>query len=308
VSSIYAYTIEPSLQLGTEALAAVRQLVEACEAAEPAPVRIPWGMLQQRPGLTPLDFCCYLDGTLAGYLFMDQYDPKERETVILVHPAYRRRGIAHALLKAAYEQCQRAGVEQIILICERRAVAGKAFVEHFQARFAWAEHEMVLGEFQPRDGYASKITFRPAEPGDFDAMVAIQADSFDEPADQVRERLLRHLQEQTDRIYVATVASGQDANTALVGMLRLTAEGQETGIYGLGVAPAYQGHGYGRQLVEEAIRAARATNPEEPIMLDVDESNTRAFNLYLSCGFKVRATYDYCALRVNENLEEPEHL
>lgn len=294
------YTIETSLQLGPEALAAVRQLVEACEEAEPARIRISWGMLQARPGLTPLDFCCYLDGLLVGYLFMDQYDPKERETVILVHPAYRRRGIAHALLAAAHEECRRTGIEQIILICERRAVAGKAFVEHFRARFAWAEHEMVLGEFQPRDGYTSKITFRLAELDDLDAMVAIQASSFDEPADAVRQRLLNHWQEESSKKYIATVAAEPGASAQPVGMLRLTSEDDEMGIYGLGVAPAYQGHGYGRQLVEEAIRAARSSNPQESVMLDVDETNIRAFNLYLSCGFKVRATYDYYALSMNE--------
>src|SRR5581483_11223822 len=128
------YTIEPSLHLGPERLAAIRELVQACEAAEPAPVRVPWGMLQERPGVTPLDFFCFLDGALVGYLFLDQYDPHERETVILVHPAYRRRGIGSALLAAAREECQRTGVEQIILICERRALSGKAFVEHFGDR------------------------------------------------------------------------------------------------------------------------------------------------------------------------------
>src|SRR5579871_658682 len=125
VSNYQAYTIEMPLHLDQDTLNTIRQLVDACEAEEPAPVRISWNMLQARPGLAPLDFCCYLDGRLVGYLFMDHYDPKERETIILVHPAYRRRGIAHALLVAAHEECRRAGIERIILICERRAVAGK---------------------------------------------------------------------------------------------------------------------------------------------------------------------------------------
>lgn len=294
------YTIEKPLQLGPDALAAIRQLVDACEAAEPAPVRIPWSMLRARPGLTPLDFCCYLDGTLAGYLFMDHYDPKERETVILVHPAYRRRGIAHVLLAEAYEECRRAGVKRIILICERRAVAGKAFVEHFEARFDWAEHEMVLGEFRPRDAHTSRLLFRPAELSDLDALVSIQASSFDEPEDAVRERLIRHWEDQTSKKYIAVLSAGPDDVATPVGMLRLTDEEDETGIYGFGIAPAYQGRGFGRQMVEEAIRIVRSADPQRSIMLDVDESNTRAYTLYLSCGFQVRATYDYYGLSVSE--------
>lgn len=300
MSNNQTYTIEKSLQLGPDALSAIRQLVAACEAAEPAPVRISWSMLQARPGLTPLDFCCYQDGLLVGFLFMDHYDPKERETVILVHPAYRRRGIGLALLAEAREECRQTGVEHMVLVCEQRAVSGKAFVEHVGVRFDFAEHEMALRDYQPRHALASRLSLRRAELDDLDAMVFIQAGSFDEAEDTVRQRLLQHWQDQSSRQYIAALASEEPGTAEPVGMVRLTAEDHETGIYGLGVAPAYQRRGYGRQIVEEAIRIARSADPEEPIMLDVDVDNTRAFNLYSSCGFQVRATYDYYALRVSE--------
>ncbi|HEY7358444.1 MAG TPA: GNAT family N-acetyltransferase [Ktedonobacterales bacterium] len=296
MSSYQTYTIEPTLQLSQDALADVRQLVAACEAEDRAPVRVSWSMLQERSGAVPLDFCCYLAGRLVGYLFMDHYDPKERETVILVHPAYRRRGIAHALLVAAHEQCRRAGIERIILICERRAISGKAFADHFAARFDFAEHEMVLGDFRPRAAHTSHLSLRLATLDDLDVLVAIQASSFDEPEDDVRQRFIRHWQEPSSKQYIATLAAEQTEQAVPVGALRLTAEDRETGIYGLGVAPAYQGRGYGRQIIEEAIRLARLDDPQQPVMLDVDESNTRAFNLYRSCGFQVRATYDYYTL------------
>ena len=299
LSSYRTYTIEQPLRLDQDALAAIRQLVAACEAEEPAPVRVSWTMLQARPGTMPLDFCCYLDGTLAGYLFLDHYDPSEREAVILVHPAYRRRGIAHALLAEAHKECQRAGVERMILICERRAVAGKAFVEHFAARFDFAEHEMGLGDYQPRQPSAAHLIVRPAELADLDALAAIQASSFEEDQDGVRQRLIHHFQEPLSRQYIAALAEGSDSAEP-VGMFRLTQEDQETGIYGLGIAPAYQRRGYGRQMLEEAIRVARAANPQEAVMLDVDVNNTRAINLYRSCGFQVRATYDYYTLSVSE--------
>ncbi|SRR5579871_905917 len=300
VSNYQAYTIEMPLHLDQDTLNTIRQLVDACEAEEPAPVRISWNMLQARPGLAPLDFCCYLDGRLVGYLFMDHYDPKERETIILVHPAYRRRGIAHALLVAAHEECRRAGIERIILICERRAVAGKAFAEHFAARFDFAEHEMALGVFQPRQAPASGLSVRLADFADLEALVSIHASSFEEDEDGVRQRLIRHMQEQSGRTYIATLPAEGSEPAEPVGTFRLTSEDHETGIYGFAIAPAYQRHGYGRQMLEEAIRIARAADPQEAVMLDVDVDNTRAFNLYSSCGFQVRATYDYYTLSVGE--------
>jgi ribosomal protein S18 acetylase RimI-like enzyme len=300
LTSDQSYEIGQSLQPGPDVLSAIRQLVEVCEAEEPAPVRISWSMLRARPGLMPLDFCCYQDGLLVGYLFMDHYDPNERETVILVHPAYRRRGIGLALLAEAREECRQTGVEQIVLVCEQRAIAGKAFVEQVGARFDFAEHEMALCDYQPRNALASRLSLRRAELGDLDAMTSILSGSFDESEDEVRQRLIRHWQDNSSRQYIATLASERTDTAEPVGVVRLTAEDHETGIYGLGVAPAYQRRGYGRQIVEEAIRIARAAAPEEPIMLDVDVSNTRAFNLYSSCGFQVRATYDYYTLKVSE--------
>ncbi len=300
MSSNPTFKIEKPLQLSEDTLSAARQLVAACEAAEPAPVRVSWRMLRTRAGVTPLDFCCYLDGALAGYLFMDPYNPKERETIILVHPAYRRRGIAHALLAEAYKECQRTGVERIILICERRAVAGKAFVEHFAARFDFAEHEMALGAFQPRDSSASYLNIRLADLDDLDALVAIDAACFNQREEEARERFIRRWHDQHSRQYIALLASEGTAAAEPVGMFRLSAEDGATGIYGLGIAPAHQGRGYGRQILEEAVRRARADDPQAAVMLDVDVDNTRAFNLYTSAGFQVRATYEYYALNVSE--------
>jgi ribosomal protein S18 acetylase RimI-like enzyme len=300
LSDNQVYVIEKPLRLEPDALSAIRQLVEACEAEEQAPVRMNWTMLQERSGAMPLDFCCYLDGRLVGYLFMDHYDPKERETVILVHPAYRRRGLGQALLAEAREACRGAGVERIVLICEQRAMSGLAFVRHVGARFDFAEHEMGLGDFRPRDTLAGQLSLRPANLDDLDVMASIQASSFDEDEERVRQRLIQYWHEPSSRKYIAVLAAELTGKAEAVGMLRLTAEGHETGIYGLGVAPAYQGRGYGRQMVEEAIRLARLDDQQRSVMLDVDVSNTRAINLYLSCGFQVRATYDYYALGVGE--------
>ena len=70
---------------------------------------------------------------------------------------------------------------------------------------------------------------------------------------------------------------------------------KEIGIYGFIVRPDYRGQGYGRQMLEEAIRTIQFRS-SKGIMLDVDTNNTNAIGLYRSCGFEVRATYAYYGL------------
>lgn len=50
-------------------------------------------------------------------------------------------------------------------------------------------------------------------------------------------------------------------------------------------------------MLEAVIRKIQAES-QKGIMLDVDTENTIAIGLYRSCGFQVRATYDYYEIDV----------
>ena len=54
----------------------------------------------------------------------------------------------------------------------------------------------------------------------------------------------------------------------------------------IAVLPAYQQHGYGRQLMAHMEQQA-LNNGCEVIALEVRESNSRAINLYNDCGFTI---------------------
>ena len=71
---------------------------------------------------------------------------------------------------------------------------------------------------------------------------------------------------------------------------------EQVGIYAFEVRLGYRGRGYGRQMLEEAIRTIRAET-QKRIMLDVETDNTDAIGLYQSCGFEIKTTYDYYDLK-----------
>jgi|SRR5579883_138304 len=273
-------------------LDAIKQLVDTCERFEQLHMRLSWEMVQNRPATQVLDYLYYDHGNLVGYLALDNWGMAEKELVGMVHPDYRCRGIFRTLLDAARVESLQLGVVRLILVCERISQSGQAFVKAVGASYDFAEHEMVLREFQPRPDFDERLVFRLAGEQDLDMIVTVLAGSFGDSEVSVRHRVTRLLQDPTRSYYLATLGGGSVGCGEPVGCLRLDTWDDTVGIYGFGVLPAYQGRGYGRQMLQEAIRAIQAEG-QRIIMLDVDVTNTRAYALYVSCGFRIKATYDY---------------
>jgi len=100
------------------------------------------------------------------------------------------------------------------------------------------------------------------------------------------------LEDPSRRFYLATLHGKP------LGCLRLDDMGDQVGIYAFEIRMGYRGLGYGRQMLEEAIRTTRAET-QKRIMLDVETGNTNAIGLYRSCGFEVKTTYDYYVLALS---------
>jgi ribosomal protein S18 acetylase RimI-like enzyme len=281
--------------LATEELSAIRQLAEICNQHEKLHMRLDWSLLSARSGAEVNDFLYYRDGVLVGYLMAYGLGTDERELTGMVHPAYRRQGIARILLQAARDEYTGFGVRQLLLITEHHSRSGKAFVAAVGAHHDFAEHEMLLTHFQVRQQFDDRLLFRPADLSDLDALATIYA-AIDGSSPEVgKPRIQMRLQDPHCQYYLATFGEEAVGCHEPVGSLRVDEMEHELGIYSFGVMPDYQGRGYGRQMLEEAIRAIRA-HSQKPIMLDVDVTNERAFRLYHSCGFDIKTTYDYYSL------------
>ncbi len=275
----------------------IEHLTDLCNRYENLHMRLDFGMLRERPGDVVTDFLYYRDGRLLGYLGLDSWGSEERELVAMVHSDFRRQGIFNALFTAAKEECIGNGIHRLDPVCERSSVAGQACVKAIGARHGFAEHEMVLVDFKDSYTFDERIFFRQAARSDLDALVTVQADSFNDPELFVRAKLLQLWQDPKRRFYLATFGEGEVSCKELVGSLRLDEFDQGIGIYAFGVVPDYRRRGYGRQMLEETIRLVRAES-QKPIMLDVEVDNAAAIALYTSCGFQIKTTYDYYIVEV----------
>lgn len=276
-------------------LAEIKQLTEICDRYEGLHMRILWDMLQSRPGVEVNDFLYYADEKLVGYLAMDSWGIDKRELTGMVHPEYRHSGIGHALFNAAREECFSRGVKQVLLVCEAASASGQAFVKAMGGQHDFSEHEMVLANFQERKVFDERLFFRLAAPDDLSTLAHILAGSFGDPLEEVELAQSKLFQEPNCYIYIATFGEESVGCEEPVGTLRLHEAQDLIGIYGFGVLPDYRGRGYGRQMLEEAIRIIQARS-QKKIMLDVETDNTNAIGLYRSCGFEIKTTYDYYAV------------
>jgi ribosomal protein S18 acetylase RimI-like enzyme len=251
-------------------------------------------MLRTRPGDFPLDFLYYKDGKIAGYLALDDRGVETKELFGMVHPAYRRQGIFRSLFQAAKEICRSRGVKHLVLACERSSPSGQAFVRSVGASYDFSEHEMVLTDFCPRYQFDHHLSIQMAGVDDIKALAFVQAAAFSDSEVVVRRRITTFMTRPLCRYYLVTFGEESVGCEELVGSLRVELM-DEIGIYAFGIHPAYRGRGYGRQMLEEVIYRMRAgqDTSQKAIVLDVETDNVHALSLYHSCGFQIRATYDY---------------
>lgn len=275
----------------------IKHLAQLCEANEDLHLSIPWSNLLRRPANTINDFLYYVDGELVGYLSLNDIDPIVNEVTGMVHPAYRRRGIFHQLLRAAREECIFQGEEQLILTCERTSYSGQAFMQSISVEPIVSEYEMVLIDFRERQTFDERLTIRKAESSDLDTIIKIQSASFRTPEDATARRVLYHAQDPHRSYYLFTYGEEDTGCQEPVGSLRLDHGDETIGIFAVDILPGYQGRGYGRQMLEEAIRIIRSYS-QKPIFLFVNIENTRAIKLYQSCGFAIKTIYDYYLLNL----------
>jgi len=290
VDEMMSSTTEQGLvkkQTLTEAEAtAIEQLITTCNNYERLHMRIDVGALRQRPGNEANDFLYYEDGKLVGYLYVEGWGSRDRELVGMVHPDHRRNGIFSSLLAAAQDEC----LQKLILVCEHFSQSGLAFVQSIKAQHEYSEHEMVLGTFQERRKVHEGLYIRQANKQDLEAIVSILATDSGN-VESISQWVAKLFEEPTSRFYLATL------NEKSLGCLRLDFMSDQVGIYAFEVRMGYRGLGYGRQMLEEAIRTIRSESKKR-IMLDVETDNTTAISLYLSCGFEIKTTYDYFGLNI----------
>lgn len=275
----------------TEAeLTEIKQLATLCNTHDGLDLKLNMDTLHSRPADQTNDFLYYVDDQLVGYLALFSFNSQEAELSGMVHPKHRRRGIFTALFNEAIHECQHRNIPNILLIVEQASIAGQAFVKKQSVQYHHSEYKMVLQEAKLPSAFDTHLQFRAARLEDAPMMAQITAQAFGMSENEV-DWYGKNVMEQSIRRYYVGVMDGN-----VIGKLDVVLGKIQASIYGFAVLPAYQGRGYGRQILAHTIQAIQETG-QQHIALEVATENKHALSLYQSCGFKETGGYDYYLLQ-----------
>src|SRR5258708_3220274 len=206
----------------------VDELLEVCNAYEGLNVKLAIAMLRTRTGRETNDFLYYVRGKLVGLLALDSIGSKDKEVTAMVHPDYRRQGIATSLLAAARAEAQQRGIERFILACERFSRSGQAFVAAVGAQYDYSEHKMVLTALRTREDYTERLSLRHATEADVEVLAHIITACFGQTQEGARRRVAEGMHDTNNKNFIATPGDRG------VGCLNLFMDVREVGIYSSG--------------------------------------------------------------------------
>lgn len=207
------------------------------------------------------------------------------EACILVRPDHRRRGIARALLDACRAECRARG-EGLLLTLEERSTSGRAFAEAIGATYRASEYRMELAEPPPEPTWDARLALREIGVADAATFGQVRTAAFGHPfGPDTIVRTVEGMRAGRHRHFLAEL-DGEP-----IGTVR-TSLGQPCYVTGFGVLPAWQGRGFGGQILARVVRDLAAEG-RAPIRLEVATDNRRALELYQRCGFREINAYAY---------------
>lgn len=270
------------MRLTVTQLNEIKALQQAVEKYDGIELKLNWDMLENRSDAEQTDFMAYDSGRLVGFLGLYSFGSKI-EVCGMVHPNYRRKGIFSGLFRESIPAMGKA--VKILLNVPADSVSGKAWLETVNCTFEESEYMMKWdGEALPDSG--GSVRLRPSLPEDIGMKVQLDIVCFDFKAEEALAYNGRLEKDGFQKEFYMIEAEGKT-----VGKMRIHRDGEGSGIYGFAVLPEFQGKGYGRKALQEAVRVE--TSRGQRVYLDVQPENEKALSLYTSIGFIKESQQDY---------------
>nr|WP_250319856.1 GNAT family N-acetyltransferase [Streptococcus salivarius] len=273
---------------------AAKALIASCQAHDQT-FREPYlsNMLNFNPNM-PAFFLYYQEGELLGLLTV-YADDEDVEVSILVAPSHRRQGIARVMYRSFEKEMASYPIRSVTFQTER------VFLDHHPDLAShWGlvedeETETWLG--RDKTPYAlysrSDVKVLLAEPFYLDEIAQLHHQAFSDAEEtlEVSRRYITEALKDSDGLLYILLKEAQ-----VIGVCTVDLSGKCNYLYGLAVAEAYRGQGYGSYLTKSVVNQLIAQN-DKFFQIAVEDSNVGAKRLYEKIGFAKQTQVVYLKQR-----------
>ena len=274
--------IQSTNTLNDHQLLEAKALIAICQKYD-GTFRDPYlsNMLNFDPDM-PAFFLYYEKGELVGLLTI-YADDQDVDVAILVHPNYRRQGIARALYESFEKETASYPIESVTFQTER------IFLEnHPDFASNWGlveddETETWLGKDRRPYPLATisnlEVVLADRSYQDQISQLKFQAFSEEHESREVVDRYVaKALKDPESRLYILL------KNDQVIGTCTVDLSSNTNYFYGLAIAELERGKGYGSYLAKSLVNQLIAQNDKE-FQIAVEDSNVGAKRLYEKIGF-----------------------
>ena len=274
--------IRATNQLTEKERKAAKALIASCQAYDQT-FREPYlsNMLNFDPNM-PAFFLYYQEGELLGLLTV-YADDQDVEVSILVDSSHRRQGVARAMYRSFEKDMAAYPIRSVTFQTER------VFLDrHPDLASHWGvvedeETETWLG--RDKTPYAldsrSDVKVLLAEPSYLDEIAQLHHQAFSDPEEtlDVSRRYITEALKDSDGLLYILLKEAQ-----VIGVCTVDLSGNSNYLYGLAIAEAYRGQGYGSYLAKSVVNQLIEQN-DKAFQIAVEDSNIGAKRLYENIGF-----------------------
>jgi ribosomal protein S18 acetylase RimI-like enzyme len=272
-------------QLTLSHLNALQELLHTCQITDKCVIPVHAHLLEAyRSG--PPSLLCYQEGELIGMLALFQFYADAAEIALLIHPAYRKQGIAKSLWDIMCQVVQqRLSSLKYFIVSTPQGLNQTWFNQHaFQ--FKQTDYDMICTPYTPKPTASLSCTIQPASHADIKALYNIDRACFNPNRPDAIQRLERLLSTSNIKIFLMYYQE------QCIGQVHLVFEENNALITDFAVLPHVQHHGFGQILLAYCLQYTHEHH-QSKITLTVRSTNQHALHLYQNMGFQIYNAVDY---------------
>lgn len=275
--------INTSNQLTTQQLKDLNTLTEECKKKDGSTPNLYLYLLEQ-PRTLPASVFYYENQKMLGFLSVYFFYDEAVEIALLIHPDFRRKGIAKQLLITMKPLLDIYNIKKLIFTTPTQQ--NKAWLSALGFSYQHSEYHMIRHDFSPLFQFTQNVTFREAQTEDIPTLCFLDEACFPKKQTELPERFQSVLNDRNYQIIVIL------HNNQLLGKAHIRWGAQNATFSDIAILPEHQGKGLGTALIAHCINTALKKDKLH-ISLDVETHNTKALNLYTRLGFIIQNACDY---------------